>query len=85
MRVAPGDCFPVPQRPVLMGQQNEVVVDVEPRRRAGTVQPDERQQARHLGLGGHERVEQRRQPLGVVDEVAGLHLLGGAQVTLVEQ
>ncbi len=81
----PGDCFPVPQGPVLMRQQNEVIVDVEPGRRAGTVQPDERQQARYLGLGRHQRVKQRRQPLGVVDEVAGLHLFGCAQVTLIEQ
>jgi hypothetical protein len=49
------------------------------------VQPDQRQQARHLRLGRHQLVEQRGQPLGVVDEIAGLYLLGGGQVALVQQ
>jgi hypothetical protein len=66
-------------------QQHQPTVGAEAGGRAGAVQPDQRQQARHLRLGRHQLVEQRRQPLGVVDQVAGVRLLGGGQVALVAQ
>jgi hypothetical protein len=51
-------------------QQHQATVGIEAGGRAGAVQPDQRQQARHLRLGRHELVEQGCQPVGVVDQVA---------------
>jgi hypothetical protein len=81
-----GDALVVPPGPVLIGQLDELAVLVEPGRRPGPVQPDQGQQPGHLGLGGHELVEQRREKAGVIGEVAGLGLSAPAgQVALVEQ
>ena len=80
-----GDRFSVPQVPVLVLQQDELPSAVEAGGGAGPVQPDQREQSRDLGFGRHQLVQQGRQPLGVVDEVARLGPLGGAQVPLVGQ
>ena len=81
-----GDALVVPPGPVLIGQLDELAVLIEPGRRPGPVQPDQGQQPGHLGLGGHELVEQRGEEGGVVGEVAGLGLSAPAgQVALVEQ
>ena len=51
-------------------QQHEPAVGVEAGGRASAVQPDQREQARHLRLGRHELVQQGGEELSVVDEVA---------------
>ena len=52
---------------------------------AGPVQPDQREQPGHFGLGRHQPVKQVGEPLGVVDEVARVRPRRGRQVALVEQ
>ena len=69
------DRLPVPQGPVLVLQQHQMTVAIEAGRGAGAVQPDQRKQASHFRLRGHQLVEQRGQPLGVFDEVARLRPL----------
>ena len=65
-----GDRLVVPAGSVLVLQQHEVAVRTESGVGAGAVEPDQGEQAGHLGLGRHQPVEQRGEPLGVVDEVA---------------
>jgi hypothetical protein len=79
------DRFPVPLRSVLVLQQHEPTVGIESGGGAGAMQPDQREQARHFRLGRHQRVEQRHQPFGVVNEVSRLRPLGRRQIALVEQ
>ena len=79
-----GDDVAVPQGPVLLLEPNDLAVLIEAGGCPGPVQPDQGEQAGHLGFGGHEAVQQRGEELGVVGEVAGLGMpTATAQVALV--
>ena len=79
------DRVPVPQRAVLVLQQHQPTVGTEAPCAAGAVEPNKCEQASDFGLRRHQPVEQGRQPLGVIDEIARLSTLGGAQVALIEE
>ena len=64
-----GDELVVPGRSVLVFEEHECAVGVKASVGACPMQADERQEAGDLRFGGHEAVEQARQPLGVVDQM----------------
>ena len=75
----------VPARAVLIGEQHELAVRVEPRVAARVVQDHQRQQATHLGLVGHQLGEQAGQPDRLVAQLTAYdRVVGGGQVALVE-
>jgi hypothetical protein len=73
-----GDRGPVPAPALLVGEQDQATGPVEPRARAGTVQPDQREQAQHLRFRGHQPREQRREPFGILGQVPALRAVARA-------
>ena len=79
------DLARVPQRPVLVLEQDEIAVRAQAGIAARVVQQHQRQQARHLGLVRHQRRQDAAEPDRLVAQLAAHERVGaGREIALVE-
>jgi hypothetical protein len=84
-RRALGDLRSIPERPVLLGERDELPVGRRSRRAPRVDQQHQREEARDLAVVGQQPVRNPRHPDRLVGELGAVQLgAGGARVALVE-
>ncbi len=84
-RHALGDRLPVPERPILLRERDQLAARAGPRRPPGVGEEDQREQAADLAVAGQQAAQQARQPQRLAGELAALQLGSAARgIPLVE-